>query len=343
MPAQLAALVVNFNTAELTLRSVGSILAAGVARVLVLDNGSEAADRRLLAEGLQRWPGAVEWVQEECNLGFAQGCNILFERVLGEPGIGHVLLLNSDAVLLEGGLDRLLAAAATGAAMVGGRVDRHPDGVGGRAPELESLGITLYRSLLASNRKSTADALLGPTGACALYTRELLLDLKASHGYIFDPDYFCYAEDTDLCIRARLLGYGAVCVDECVALHQGQASSGGGYNDFIMFHGVRNSIWTMVKTTPPATLARNAFWIVLLHGGIVLRHLRRGKFRVLLGLYYSAFKGMPGALRKRAAIQKARRISTAEFDALVARGLYERDYVRNALSEVISIRGGKQE
>lgn len=340
MPGDLAALVVNFNTAELTLRSIESILAAGVARVWVLDNGSDAVDRRRLAEGVRQWPGVVERIQEQCNLGFAQGCNILFERALADPGIGHVLLLNSDAVLLEGGLDRLRSAAATGAAMVGGRVDCFPDGPDGQ--ELESLGITLYRSLLASNRKRATDALVGPTGACALYTRELLLDLKASHGYIFDPDYFCYAEDTDLCIRARLLGYGAVCVDECVVLHQGQASSGGGYNDFIMFHGVRNSIWTMVKTTPPATLIRNALWVLALHGGIVVRHLRRGKFRVLLGLYHSALKGMPGILRKRAAIQRARRITTAEFDALVTRGLYERDYVRNALSEVMSIRGRKR-
>jgi len=194
--------------------------------------------------------------------------------------------------------------------------------------------------MLASNRKGETDVYLGPTGACALYTRELLLDLQASHGYIFDPDYFCYAEDTDLCIRARLLGYGAVCVSECVALHQGQASSGGGgYNDFILFHGVRNSIWTMVKTTPLATLVRNAVWILLLHGGVVVRHTLRGKVGVLFRLYASALRGLPGVMRKRAAIQAARRISTAEFDALVTREFYDRDYLKSALGEVLFRRG----
>lgn len=336
MPEKIAALVVNYNTAGLTLQCVASIQSAGVAQILVLDNGSDPADRRVLSDGLAGID--VDLIQTERNLGFAQGCNLLLERVLANESFSHVLLINSDATLVAGGLARLVAAAEN-APMVGGRVDFHPDG--GQGDQLESLGITLYRSMLASNRKRVGDTLVGPTGACALYATTLLRELRERHGYVFDPDYFCYAEDTDLCLRAHLLGHDTVCVEECVALHWGQASSGGRYNDFILFHGIRNSIWTLAKTTPMATLLKNSPWIVILHLGILILHLRRGKARVLARLYSSALRGLPGALRKRARIQGSRRITAAEFNALVTPDFYERDYVRNALAEIVPWRGSR--
>lgn len=335
-----AVLVVNFNTSALTLRCVRSVLAAGAPKLFVLDNGSRPEERDRLIAGLQAHGKRVEVVLSEVNLGFAQGCNALFERALADDnGFRHLLVINSDAALVEGAWSRLLAAACgSGAAMVGGRVDHFPEQTTDSRSGIESMGVTLYRSLLASNRKHGTDVYLGPTGACALYARELLLELKARHGYIYDPEYFCYSEDIDLCMRARLLGFRAVCVSERVAFHVGQASSGGPHSDFVLFHGVRNALWTTVKCTPLATLLKHTPWIVLLHGGIVLRHVLRGKTGVLWRLYLSAARGMPAMLRKRRLIQRGRRISTRQFEDFVTPSFYEPEHVRNALSEAVSLR-----
>src|SRR6185503_7475539 len=114
-------------------------------------------------------------------------------------------LVNSDAVVKAEGLAACLAAMdAEGCDLMGGRMLKPGDVTGPDA--IDSLGITLYKSMLASNRKSTADAYLGPTGGFAVYSRRFLEEVGRLHGYVFDPTYFCYAEDTDLCVRARLIG-----------------------------------------------------------------------------------------------------------------------------------------
>jgi GT2 family glycosyltransferase len=86
------------------------------------------------------------------------------------------------------------------------------------------------------------EVLLGPTGGCALLRRRLLEDLRAMHGAWFDEQFFCYAEDTDLVIRARWLGYRAAYAADAIVQHEGSLSSGGPDNDFVLYHGIRNSL-----------------------------------------------------------------------------------------------------
>jgi len=199
---------------------------------------------------------------------------------------------------------------------------------------VDSLGITLYKSLLASNRKSTGDAYLGPTGGFAIYSRRFLEATKRLYGYVFDPAYFCYAEDTDLCVRARLQKASVGYCDEIVAYHEGQGSNEGRYDDFILYHGIRNSIWMAWKSIPGWLLFTQLPWIAALHAGIVVRHTLQGRFRTLLRLYGDAFAGLPRVLRERRAVQQTRRVSAGEFRALIDRKFYETDYVRGAVRDL---------
>ena len=43
--------------------------------------------------------------------------------------------------------------------------------------------------------------------------------LATKFGYIFDPDYFIYAEDVDLGLRLRLVGYKVVFVPKAIIYH----------------------------------------------------------------------------------------------------------------------------
>jgi GT2 family glycosyltransferase len=334
------ALVINFNTHAHTLRCVRSLLDAGLQRILVLDNASRADDRAALNNGLRPVSEQVHVIESEDNLGFAAGSNLLVEEALRDPANRGVFLLNSDAVLVTAGFEALLAAwEASGAAMLGGRMHALDPATGCDTGRVDSLGIALYRPLLASNRKSMNETFVGPTGGCALYDRALLEALRDTHGYVFDPVYFCYAEDTDLCLRARLLGFDAAYVDALVALHEGQASSGGGFNDFVLYHGIRNSIWTAIKTVPLLVILRNLHWVVLLHFGIVVRHATRGKAGTLWRLYRDAARGMRMMLARRKIIQATRRCSAGAFARqVITPRFYERDYLRNAVLDLLRFR-----
>lgn len=328
-----AVVLVNFNTADRSLRCVASLRGlAGRIRLIVVDSGSAAADLATLRAGLETiWPTA-ELVASPLNIGFAAGCNRAITRALADASISHVLLLNNDAVAAAGLqpwlLDHLDGRADTD--LSGGRVLK----LAGDSDEVDSLGIAFYRSLLASNRLDTQDPYFGPTGGCALYARRVLEALQAAHGYVFDEEFFCYAEDTDVAARALLLGFTPGYTDDVLARHEGQASSGGGFNDFVLYHGIRNSLWMLLKCVPAGLILRHLPSLAAIHAGIVLRHGLRGKGRVVFRLYRDAVRGSLRMLRKRRRIQRGRRIAPAAFSRYLSPRFYDRGYVRNALRDL---------
>ena len=333
LPDDVVAAVINYNTAELTAECVRSLLDTGVQRILVLDNGSANADFERLRSQTSQPQGRVRVIRSEENLGFAPGSNFLIEEALRDTRCRHVLLVNSDAVVDAKGLEACLQAMRDSRHdLMGGRMLKPP--IEGQAPSVDSLGITLYKCLLASNRQSTADAYLGPTGGFAIYSRAFLEEVKQLHGHVFDPAFFCYAEDTDLCVRARLLRFSVGYCDQAVAYHAGQASTSGEYNDFILYHGIRNSIWMAAKSLPLSILLTHLPWVVLLHGGIVLRHALQGRWRTLWRLYRDALCGLPRVLRDRRLVQRSRRVSAAEFRSHIDRQFYERRFLEGAIGDL---------
>ena len=335
------AAVVNFNTAALTLRCVRSLLDAGIARILVLDNASARADFDALAARAAALGPRVSLIRSEENVGFAAGNNRLIEEALGDPRCGRVFLANSDSVVLGPGVRECLdAMRAASHDLMGGRMLKPPGPDGSAA--VDSLGIALYKSLLASNRMSPGEAYLGPTGGFAVYSRRFLEEVRRLHGHVFEPSFFCYAEDTDLCVRARLLGASVGYVDAVVAHHAGQGSNSGTYGDFILYHGIRNSIWMLARSIPGAVILRFAHWVVVLHCAIVLRHLLQGRWRTLARLYRDAVAGLPAALRDRRRIQASRRATAAQFRAHVDPHFYEPAFVKGALRDLVRRGHGRE-
>ena len=327
----IAVLIINYRTAAATLACLQAVLAQLPAdgRVFLLDNGSGAADADALAAAAAAQAN-VYFEAGPANLGFAAGMNQLIERALADPSIGELLLLNSDTLPASEFIASMRAKLdpAQRIDMVAGTLLDSRDG------GIDSLGITLYRSTLASNRKRDGEILLGPCGGCALLTRRLVEDLHAQHGEYFDETFFCYAEDTDLVLRSRWLGYRPAFAASAFAQHAVSLSSGGPDNDFVLYHGIRNSLWWLVKDAPTGWLLRSLPWFVALHIGICLRHLRRGRVRVLWRLYRDAVRGVPAMLRKRRRIRASRRVSAREFPRWVEPHFYERDYLRHAWREL---------
>ena len=332
----IAVAIINYKTAAATLACIESLQAqSGQSKhIHLLDNGSGEAEAESLRSYASSRAASLSFTASPTNLGFAGGMNVLFRSALADPNVEHVLLLNSDTRPTPGFLDAMIAAldSSQRVEMVAARLLHPAD------QTTESIGIALYRSTLASNRKNEDDILLGPTGGCALLTRRLLEDVEKTYGYWFDEQFFCYAEDTDLVIRARWLGYVPAFAASATVYHAGSLSSGGPDNEFVLYHGIRNSLWWLVKDAPLGWLLRSIPWFVALHCGIVLRHVRRGRARVVWRLYRDALKGVPSMLRKRRVVSAARRVPRDEFARWVTPRFYERDYVRSAWRELWSKR-----
>jgi GT2 family glycosyltransferase len=328
----IAIAIVNYKTADATIACLDSLLTEPMDEtcIFLLDNASGTEECARLHTYSNLHGVSLRFFASDINLGFAGGANRLLTEILCDSAIDSVLLLNSDTRGTPGFIPKMKRLVDE---------NNHVDMIAARMldeknHDVDSLGITLFRSTLASNRKRENEILLGPSGGCALLTRRLLEDIHAMHGEWFDERFFCYAEDTDLAVRARWLGYSAAYADDAVVYHAGSLSSGGPDNDFVLYHGIRNSIWWLVKSAPIGWFLRSLPWFVALHAAIWIRHLRRGKARVLWHLYRDAVRGIPAMRTKRAIIRKSRRVPASAFANWVEPHFYQRDYVRRAWREL---------
>ena len=224
-----AAVVVTYDALPWIERCLDSV--RGVETVVV-DHGSTDGTVDLVRE---RYPD-VRLVEAE-NRGLAAGWN----RGIRETQSQYVLLLNADAWLAGGALERLLdfADARPRAAVVGPRL-RNPDGTLQRSvrgfPTVWRLATEyLFLRKLAS-RTSALNAFYAGgfdhdevrvvevvMGACMLVRRAAVEQVGEC-----DEDYFLFSEETDWCYRFREAGWevvffpGAECTHVRGASHSGR-------------------------------------------------------------------------------------------------------------------------
>lgn len=105
-PPLVSIMLVNWNTREMTLdclRTVYEQTREVPFEVIVVDNGSHDGSAEAIAA---EFPQVVLMAETE-NHGFAIATNISVERARGR----YVLLLNTDTLVLDGAIDKLLAFA----------------------------------------------------------------------------------------------------------------------------------------------------------------------------------------------------------------------------------------
>ena len=226
---RVAAVVVTYDALPWIENCLDSL--AGVETVVV-DNGSSDGTVAFVRE---RYPD-VRLVESE-NRGLGAGWNLGTRETTST----YVLLLNADAWMTEGALDRLVAFAETQprAAVVGPRL-RNPDGTLQRSvrgyPTVWRLATEYLFLRKLAPRSSALNAFYAGgfdhdevrsvevvMGACMLLRREAI-ELVGE----CDEDYFLFSEETDWCFRFREAGWdvlffpGAECVHVRGASHSGR-------------------------------------------------------------------------------------------------------------------------
>lgn len=322
---------INYRTKNATLRCIESLRQSETPPqwLYILDNselddGLEAALRALPPFEYTR----IAYFRSPRNLGFAEGSNILIDRLFESIGCQFVLFFNNDAVAMPALLGKLKQALIDhpNAGLSGPRVHRLDD-----PTQIDSLGIVIYKSLMPADRHSTDEPYLGPSGGCAMATRSCLEELKTTAGYFFDPKLFCYCEDTDLVLRANLLGYQPHFVDEVLALHEGQASTSKGYSPFIAYHGIRNSTWVVLKLFPTKLLIKHAVWYILAHLLTITYHATRGRLTLLFNVYAGVLSEISSIRSDRRRIYSTLNRERRHFPLRLAARFYRQNYITERL------------
>jgi len=190
----------------------------------------------------------VHVVLNKTNVGFAQGNNIGYQRAKGE----YIVFLNNDTRVTPDFITELV------------RVMEKDSSIGGvqskillmdNPKRLDSIGAFLtptgflYHNKFGEIDKKEFDTqidLYTAKGACMMFRRDVLEKVKVD-GSIFDPDFFAYFEETDLCHRVWLSGYRIVYAPKSVIYHKMGATSSSMDSTFIQYHSFKNRIRSYLK------------------------------------------------------------------------------------------------
>ena len=226
-------IIVSFNTREMTLACLRSIFeqTKGVVyETIVFDNASTDHSAEAIACAFP----TVKIISSFENLGFARANNCAAKCAGGE----YLLFLNPDTVVLENAIGALYSYALNHPEnrLYGGRTlfpdySLNPTSCW-RRPTLWSLfcyaiGLTsIFRRNILFDAESYGAWMRDTVRDVDIVTGCLLLIEKKLWNQIegFDPRFFMYGEDADLCLRAKKTGALPVITPEATIIHYGGAS-----------------------------------------------------------------------------------------------------------------------
>lgn len=209
--------VVNYRTPALTVEAAESALVeSGVTRAIVVDNSPQ---ERHGAHPLRRFAARmsrVTLIESPVNLGFGRAVNLAAQQANAR----YLLLLNSDAVVTPGSVEKLLVVMENDPLIgVAAPIVLQPDGT----PQADAFGSfpSLATVLLRTNRRprDTTDP-DWVSGVAMLVRRQEFADIGG-----FDSRFFMYIEDVDLCRRYQAHGATIRRVRGASVIHRGGASA----------------------------------------------------------------------------------------------------------------------
>jgi GT2 family glycosyltransferase len=327
----ISVVVVNWNRRDLLRSCLQSLTRQKLEQpfeVIVVDNGSddrspEIATQEFGANAAFR----LKLIRNEVNYGFCAANNQGFAASDSE----FIALLNNDAEAEAGWLSALVRA-----------FDSYPE-VGMAASKIlvyddprriDKAGHLIYPDGQNRGRGSGAldegqydrvEEVLWPDGCAAMY-RHAMLDQIGG----FDEDFFAYADDAELGLRARIAGWKCLYMPGARVLHHRGATLGVRSRRRLVLIE-RNRILLAAKLFPWSLLWLNGayyltrlaagLWAAVTHKGEVAKYPgATGKIRAAMSLLegdLAALALLPRMLAKRRSINRIRKLSPREVKKLI--------------------------
>lgn len=322
--------ILNYNCRDFIINCIDSVLKQTYSNIelIVIDNNSSDDSLSIIK---QSYPDVHIHCNEK-NIGFSKAHNIGINITKGE----YYVPLNPDVILEYNFIERMIMGFEQ-AEMVditvgsaSGKV-YFTDRSGNPTNKIYTTGHLLTKNRKPHNRgykqvdTQTYDSqqfIFGVNGACPMYSRIMLEDVKFRHEY-FDEDFFLYGDDYDLGWRAQLLGWKSIFVPQAVAYHFGKGS-GGLYKPSIQFQYARNHYLTIIKNDIllhfimdiHIFLAYELFWQIYLVMTDQRRFIEHNKAIINTMIIFRK------ALTKRKAIQSRRRVSSVYIRSLFSKAVF---------------------
>lgn len=258
-----AVVVVNWNGGEYLAVCLESVLAAtrpkGGLGVYVVDNGSTDGSAEMVEDQFPE----VKLIKNQQNLGFAEGNNVGLRQAL-KDGAEYLVVLNNDTqvesqlfvgLLSETRGDRV-GIVSPKIYFAPGRefhYHRYQDSERGKVIWYAG-GVIDWQNVLSWHQGinevdrgqfNHAQETEFATGCCLLITQKVVEKVG-----LFDPAYFAYWEDNDLCQRAKRAGFKIRYGPQGRLWHFNAGSSGGPGSKIHEYYLTRNRLIFGMRYAP---------------------------------------------------------------------------------------------
>ncbi len=287
---------------------------------ILVDNGS-TDDSAEFAE--KRYGDLIRIIRNKENIGFTGGNNVGIRAARGK----YVVLLNNDTWAEPTWLEELSKVTHMDPpiGMWASRVRSYY-----KRDQIEAVGELIYWDGLSRARGQyeqeqgqyeRVEEIFFPPGCGGMYRKAVFEEIG-----LFDEDFFAYADDAEIGIRARLAGWKCVLVPKAILYHKNSGSTGQ-YSPFKAFYVERNRFWIALKYFPSPLLFLSIFFtayrFALQAYGALVHQGAAGEFTknysplrligILLKAYGSGFRYLPRMWKKRKLLKTLRKVSYGEI------------------------------
>jgi GT2 family glycosyltransferase len=332
----ISVVVVNWNRKDLLHACLNSLASQTFPdfEVVVVDNGSEDGSSAFVNELAASFPRPIRLLANSENKGFCAANNQAFDVSQAE----YIALLNNDAEADPGWLQAMFEAirvkpdvGESDVGMVASKILVWED------PRIiDKCGHLIYpdgqnrgrgTGQLDQGQFDRQEEALWPDGCAALYRRAMLDEVGG-----FDEEFFAYADDAELGLRARIAGWTCLYAPGAVVRHHRGATLG--LNSAKRLTLIeRNRVLLVVKLFPWNLLwANGAYHLVRIGAGMAAALRGKGEIRrysgpkgkltaatALLKGTLSALPMIPSMIRKRRAFRSKHRLSPKQVRRLLLR------------------------
>jgi hypothetical protein len=271
----------------------------------------------------------VKIVSNDRNLGYAGGNNVGVRVSNGK----YIFLLNQDTEIDSRCLDNLIdvierddSVGICGCKILLFYNRRYFHHAGG---EYNLIGITLDRGRYEfdGGQYDKVENVTFANGVAILIRKDLIRKIG-----LFDPEFFAYNEDVDICLRAWMSGSRVVYVPKAVVYHKLGANFGR-LSPITIFHANKNSLMILFKNIALQEILFLPILAVAYRVAIITAYLKRhepAKAKAVLASSVWAFKNISHIISERTALKSLETGLYSEFINKKIRTLRWQDYWRMA-------------
>lgn len=227
---KISIIIIHYNTPQYLESCLNAILAQTYKNIeiIFIDNNSPDKSGIKLMQEKYSYLKNLKIVANEENLGYAKAGNQGIKMAI-EAASDYIVITNPDIIYTPTYFEKIVAHMEQDKkiAAITGKVYKYDFDRMQETNIIDTVGLFAYKNrrviddgqgIIDEGQFDEECEVFGVSGACPLYRREALEDVKIFDEY-FDEDFFMYKEDVDISWRFLLYGWKNLYYPKAVAYH----------------------------------------------------------------------------------------------------------------------------